>query len=174
MDGAELRGRRAALGLSQSALGAVLGVARNTIARWERGELTIENPQMLDLALQRLEETTMGTLETVTGEPQRITFADGRTTWLRTIDADSRHDHDRCLTQTPRCVACGTRTEPLSHYHGGRKHRGGWECQNDIECFGRQHSLTTEQAYAAIAQRTEILTAAQYDLPPYDGSLFRR
>ena len=37
MKPAELRARRQGLGLTQAQLGAKLGVAANTIARWERG-----------------------------------------------------------------------------------------------------------------------------------------
>ena len=61
LNGARLRERRAALVLSQAELAAELGVPANTIARWERGELTIRNPVMVDLALQTLErERGMG------------------------------------------------------------------------------------------------------------------
>ncbi|HEV8635169.1 MAG TPA: helix-turn-helix domain-containing protein [Chloroflexota bacterium] len=50
----ELKRRRAALGLSQTALAALLGVPRNTVWRWEAGELTVEKPVMLALALDQL------------------------------------------------------------------------------------------------------------------------
>ncbi|MBV9601660.1 MAG: helix-turn-helix domain-containing protein [Chloroflexi bacterium] len=49
-----LRERRQSLGLSQADLGRTLGVARNTVARWERGELEIRHPELVSLALDRL------------------------------------------------------------------------------------------------------------------------
>lgn len=39
--GAELRALRRALGLTQTCLAVELGTAKNTIARWERGESPI-------------------------------------------------------------------------------------------------------------------------------------
>lgn len=51
----ELRRRRETMSLSQSELAAILQVASNTIARWERGERAI--PSMLGLALQAIEQT---------------------------------------------------------------------------------------------------------------------
>jgi transcriptional regulator with XRE-family HTH domain len=54
--GAELRQMREAAGLSQEELGRRLGIAPNTIARWERGELTMRHPGLLRLALLRLQE----------------------------------------------------------------------------------------------------------------------
>lgn len=53
-DGADLRLRRESLGLTQAELAAALGTTANTIARWERGELRIENPRMLGLAITQL------------------------------------------------------------------------------------------------------------------------
>jgi non-specific serine/threonine protein kinase len=50
----ELRARRRRLGLTQAALGAALGVAGNTVARWERGALRIGAPELVRLALERL------------------------------------------------------------------------------------------------------------------------
>jgi transcriptional regulator with XRE-family HTH domain len=50
---AEMRQRRAALGLTQAALAELLGVSTNTVARWERGELTIRNPRLVKMALDR-------------------------------------------------------------------------------------------------------------------------
>ena len=55
MDGPTLRDQRLALGLSQAALAQRLGIPRNTIARWERGELRIEHPTLLALALWAVE-----------------------------------------------------------------------------------------------------------------------
>ena len=51
----ELRRRRRALGLTQAALGAALGVAANTVARWERGARAVGHPDLVRLALARLE-----------------------------------------------------------------------------------------------------------------------
>jgi predicted ATPase/DNA-binding CsgD family transcriptional regulator/DNA-binding XRE family transcriptional regulator len=53
----ELRARRRALGLSQSALAESLGVTANTVARWERGEQRVGNPERLGAALARLEDS---------------------------------------------------------------------------------------------------------------------
>ena len=52
----ELLSRRRALGLSQAELATRLGVATNTVARWERGERAI--PPYLQLALQVIEIAT--------------------------------------------------------------------------------------------------------------------
>lgn len=54
LSGDELRARRKALGLSQARLAAKLHVHTNTVARWERGELVIEHPNMILLALDEL------------------------------------------------------------------------------------------------------------------------
>lgn len=54
MTGSELRSARKELGLSQAELSAVLGVPKNTIARWERGELKIAHPRILALAITEL------------------------------------------------------------------------------------------------------------------------
>ena len=54
MTGAEIRTARKRLGWSQSRLAEALGVTRNTVARWELGELRVERPEMLRLALERL------------------------------------------------------------------------------------------------------------------------
>ena len=53
MNGAKLRERRKALGLTQQALGDILGVAQNSVARWEREEMAI--PTFLHLALKWIE-----------------------------------------------------------------------------------------------------------------------
>jgi len=44
MIGQEIRAVRKRLGLSQSLFAELVGVQRNTVARWERGELTIGEP----------------------------------------------------------------------------------------------------------------------------------
>jgi len=54
VDGARLKRERENLGLSQAELARELTVSSNTIARWERGELKIEHPGMIDLALNAL------------------------------------------------------------------------------------------------------------------------
>jgi uncharacterized protein YuzE/DNA-binding XRE family transcriptional regulator len=54
IDGAALRKERERIGLSQLELARKLSVSPNTVARWERGELKIEHPGMLQLALRSL------------------------------------------------------------------------------------------------------------------------
>ncbi len=54
LDGAKLRKERERAGLSQLELARQLSVSPNTVARWERGELKIEHPGMLQLALRSL------------------------------------------------------------------------------------------------------------------------
>jgi transcriptional regulator with XRE-family HTH domain len=54
MEGKELQEWRDAHDLTQTELAERLEVARNTVARWERGERTI--PNFLRLALERIEE----------------------------------------------------------------------------------------------------------------------
>jgi len=54
LDGAKIRKERERIGLSQLELARQLSVSPNTIARWERGELKIEHPGMLQLALKSL------------------------------------------------------------------------------------------------------------------------
>jgi predicted ATPase/DNA-binding CsgD family transcriptional regulator/transcriptional regulator with XRE-family HTH domain len=53
----ELGARRRALGLTQAGMGTALGVTANTVARWERGEQPIRIPELVRLALERLEAT---------------------------------------------------------------------------------------------------------------------
>jgi transcriptional regulator with XRE-family HTH domain len=57
-----LRERRKSLGLTQAALSILLDVSRNTVARWERGEVPILHPGMIERALTsfELEQQKMG------------------------------------------------------------------------------------------------------------------
>lgn len=51
----EIKTRRNKLGLTQGELAERLGVAIDTVARWESGTSAPESGPMLDLALKRLE-----------------------------------------------------------------------------------------------------------------------
>lgn len=51
---AYIRGWRVAMEWSQQRLAERLGVTVNTLARWERGDLTVRHQPMLALALERL------------------------------------------------------------------------------------------------------------------------
>ena len=53
----EIKARRNELGLTQGELAARLGVALNTVSRWELGTSAPESGPMLDLALKYLEMT---------------------------------------------------------------------------------------------------------------------
>ena len=63
--GADLRTFRERLGLTQDTLADMLQLPRNTIARWERDEMEIEKPRLLELALAALtsqsEQPTLAT-----------------------------------------------------------------------------------------------------------------
>ena len=50
-----IREWRRASGWSQKRLAAALDVPVNTVARWERGEMRVQHPTILRLALERLE-----------------------------------------------------------------------------------------------------------------------
>ena len=50
----DLRAQRLRLGLTQARLAESLGVTANTLARWERGDAPIGNPELVRLALARL------------------------------------------------------------------------------------------------------------------------
>lgn len=54
LTGAGLAAVRHKLGLSQSQLADLLGIPVNTLARWERGDVTIRHPRILSLALEAL------------------------------------------------------------------------------------------------------------------------
>lgn len=53
-NGADLVAARHALSLSQSQLAELLDVPVNTLARWERGEVSIRHPRILALAMEAL------------------------------------------------------------------------------------------------------------------------
>ena len=61
MAGEWLRTRRLAMEMTQRDLAGELGVPLNTLARWERGELEIQHPQMLSLALDAIRSQWEGT-----------------------------------------------------------------------------------------------------------------
>jgi DNA-binding XRE family transcriptional regulator len=54
--GADLRAKRHLLGMSQAALATALGVSPNTVARWERGEMKIARPELLEVSMKNLAE----------------------------------------------------------------------------------------------------------------------
>src|SRR5262249_52928163 len=56
INAAQLKDRRRALGLTQQELASALGVTSNTVARWERGEREIGQPQLVEIAIERLEQ----------------------------------------------------------------------------------------------------------------------
>jgi transcriptional regulator with XRE-family HTH domain len=53
MTGEELKEKRTTLGLTQAQLAEILEVKPNTVARWERGILTV--PKAIELALETVE-----------------------------------------------------------------------------------------------------------------------
>ena len=55
LSGAELRGRRQALGLTQAQLADRLGVSATVVARWERGQQRIGQPDRVRAVLGELE-----------------------------------------------------------------------------------------------------------------------
>lgn len=61
----EIKRRRQELGLSQQALAEALGVARNTVVRWEREINAIDGPRSLWLDVE------MGKLKRKPGRPKR-------------------------------------------------------------------------------------------------------
>jgi len=67
LPGSRLKEFRKQLGLSQLGLAQALGVTSNTVARWERGEQRISNPERLSAVLVRLSAKAKGS--TRDGEP---------------------------------------------------------------------------------------------------------
>lgn len=53
MESEELREKRIALGLTQAQLAEILEVKPNTVARWERGVLSV--PRTVELAMETVE-----------------------------------------------------------------------------------------------------------------------
>jgi|GEM_PF-801565 len=51
----ELKSRRLALGLTQRQLASAIEVSPNTVARWERGELAIDRPNVLRFILNEMQ-----------------------------------------------------------------------------------------------------------------------
>src|SRR5258708_9971633 len=93
MTPAELRNRRIGLGLTQSELATALGVARNTVARWERGESAMASIEMVDLALSGLDvslrqpKMVVSPLPTAAAElPRQLTSFVGRGRELSDIE----------------------------------------------------------------------------------------
>lgn len=60
MTGSELKQRRKKLNFTQRSLAKKLGVTQATVWRWESEQIQIQNPEMLDLALQMLEKGLNG------------------------------------------------------------------------------------------------------------------
>ncbi len=54
MTGPDLRTARKQLGLTQTGLARLLDVDVTTISRWERGDIAIQHPAILRLALERI------------------------------------------------------------------------------------------------------------------------
>jgi transcriptional regulator with XRE-family HTH domain len=84
----ELAKRRRRMGLSQAELAAALGVHWNTLARWERGELTVGRPVWVKTMLDLIEREREARLSTTEGHDER----NGR------MDAVMRHDLKRAHT----------------------------------------------------------------------------
>lgn len=95
MTGADLRMRRTELGYTQAELGRLLGVAPNTIARWERDEMTIQSPEMVTLALDGLENRRRCLVEMGTDPVSRIGPASRTPARLATLRRHAERDRDR-------------------------------------------------------------------------------
>jgi transcriptional regulator with XRE-family HTH domain len=59
MTGRELASARRRAGLTQAALAEKIGVTANTVARWERGEMRIGQPEIVETALKHRKEPNM-------------------------------------------------------------------------------------------------------------------
>ncbi len=96
MNGEQIRAYRQKLGLSQTQLGQAFGMAGNTIARWERGELIPQWPKLLALGFRSLEQdlrrskTNKETWKLRREyEARRRAFGDGTQELLETIKAST-------------------------------------------------------------------------------------
>jgi excisionase family DNA binding protein len=92
----ELKQYRERIGLTQGELSKALGVANNTVSRWELGERSI--PVFLPLALETIERrlSTVGSVSTVGSIDNKSTV--GRVvdiSELKTMDVDEVFDHLR-------------------------------------------------------------------------------
>lgn len=54
--GADLRAVRKSLGLSMTDAAKLIGASKNSVARWERGELNFRHPQVMRFLFESLEE----------------------------------------------------------------------------------------------------------------------
>jgi transcriptional regulator with XRE-family HTH domain len=70
MDAGELTLRRKDLGITQKQLGSLLGVARNTIARWENETIAFQ-PLLVDLALETVESYRKKAIKKIEREKKR-------------------------------------------------------------------------------------------------------
>ena len=81
LTGPELRARRLRLGLSQAVLAGRLGVSRNTVARWERGDLPIGHPGLVQLALDDIDRSPVNLMT----QPPAVPEVWGDTADLRRV-----------------------------------------------------------------------------------------
>lgn len=61
ISGIDIKARRTALGISQAELAAAIGVARNTVSRWENGKIQVRHGKMVSLAIDYFQVVLMNT-----------------------------------------------------------------------------------------------------------------
>lgn len=66
----EFKTERERLGFSQVELAYSFGIPRNTVARWERGEMKIQQPTILRLAFEALKRAQSDASRTARPAPQ--------------------------------------------------------------------------------------------------------